>query len=105
MPRLMIIDRGGTAHEVVVECGVSVMEAIRNGGIDDVLGLCGGCCSCATCHVFVDPAWLSVLQPPSRDEADLLDGSSSRSSTSRLSCQILVQDEYDGMRLTIAPEE
>jgi len=57
MPNLTVIDRSGTRHDIDADPGVPVMEAIRDAGIDEMLALCGGCCSCAACHVIVDPAW------------------------------------------------
>lgn len=81
------------------------MEIIRDAGIDELLALCGGCCSCATCHVFVDDAWTDELPPPSEDESDLLDSSDHRSDASRLSCQIPFTAALDGLRVTIAPED
>ena len=93
--------------EIVIEAkeGASVMEAFRDAGIDEVLALCGGCCSCATCHVHVDPAFIGRLPPMSDDENDLLDGSSDRSEMSRLSCQITYTADLDGMKVTIAQED
>lgn len=90
---------------VEAEVGVSVMEAIRDAGFDELLALCGGCCSCATCHVYVDPSFAPLLPAVSDDENDLLDSSSYRNSNSRLSCQIRVTTQLEGLKLTIAPEE
>ena len=81
------------------------MEVIRDAGFDELLALCGGCCSCATCHVFVDEAWADKLPPVGEDENDLLDSSSHRNATSRLSCQISMGADLDGLRVTIAPED
>jgi 2Fe-2S ferredoxin len=69
------------------------------------LALCGGCCSCATCHVHVDPDFAALLPPMSEDENDLLDSSDHRNETSRLSCQIHLTAALDGLRVTIAPED
>ena len=80
------------------------MEIIRDNGFDDVLALCGGCCSCATCHVYVDPAFADRLQPMSVDENDLLDSAEDRRATSRLSCQIAFSDELDGLVVEIPQE-
>ena len=74
-------------------------------GFDELLALCGGCCSCATCHVHVDPAHVDRLPPMSDDENDLLDSSSYRNELSRLSCQIQFGNDLDGLAVTIAPEE
>ncbi|HEY0011692.1 MAG TPA: 2Fe-2S iron-sulfur cluster-binding protein [Allosphingosinicella sp.] len=105
MPRLIVVDRSGTEHEVAARAGWTVMENIRDNGFDELLALCGGCCSCATCHVHVDPAFAGKLRPVKGDEDELLDTSDHRVETSRLSCQILFSAELDGMRVTIAPED
>jgi 2Fe-2S ferredoxin len=105
MPRLTIVTRAGEAHEVEGRAGWSVMENIREHGFDELLALCGGCLSCATCHVHVDPDWTDRLKPMSRDEDDLLDTSDHRVATSRLSCQLLFARELDGLRLQIAPQD
>jgi len=82
-----------------------VREAIRDNGFDELLALCGGCCSCATCHVHVDPAFKDKLPPMSEDEDDLLESSDHRVETSRLSCQIEFTAELDGLKVKIAPED
>jgi len=105
MPRLNIVDRAGQAHEVEGRTGWSLMENIREHGFDELLALCGGCLSCATCHVHVDPEWIDRLKPMSRDEDDLLGTSEHRAATSRLSCQILFASELDGLSVRIAPED
>lgn len=105
MPKLVVVTREGEESVFDVETGLSVMEAIRDNGIDELLALCGGCCSCATCHVYVDPAFAAVLPEMSDDENDLLDSSDHRDERSRLSCQIEMSDELDGMIITIAPED
>ena len=83
----------------------TLMETIRDAGIDELLALCGGVCSCATCHVYVDSAFVSKVSPIGEDENDILDGSTHRKETSRLSCQIRLTDGLDGLRVTIAPED
>src|SRR5262245_34727271 len=105
MPRLVIVTRDGTEHEVEARAGWSVMENIRDNGLDELLALCGGNCSCATCHVHVDPEWVGRLRPRGADEDDLLDTSDHKTGLSRLSCQILFAPELDGLRVTIAPED
>ncbi|WP_395335740.1 ferredoxin [Novosphingobium sp. BL-8H] len=105
MLRLIVVDRTGNETELETREGASVMEAIRDGGSDELLALCGGCCSCATCHVFVDPDWEEALGGISEDENDLLDSSDHRGPYSRLSCQIVMAAALDGLRVTIAPEE
>jgi 2Fe-2S ferredoxin len=105
MAELTIIGRDGTQRTVQGRSGWTVMEIIRDAGFDELLALCGGCCSCATCHVQVDAAWAGKLKPVSADEDDLLDSSTHRGTTSRLSCQIDFGPELDGLTVTIAPED
>ena len=105
MPKLTIVTRDGAERVVEGRTGLSVMEVIRDNGIDELLALCGGCCSCGTCHVHVDEAWLGRLPAMSRDEDDLLDVSDFREANSRLSCQIRFTGELDGLKVTIAPED
>ena len=105
MPKLIVVTRDGEEQEITGESGLSVMEVIRDAGIDEVLALCGGCCSCATCHVHVDPEFAAKLKPMSEDENDLLDSSDHRTENSRLSCQIPFGADQDGLRVTIAEED
>ncbi|UAK24294.1 2Fe-2S iron-sulfur cluster-binding family protein [Sphingomonas nostoxanthinifaciens] len=105
MPKLTVVTREGDEREIDGEAGLSVMEVIRDAGIDELLALCGGCCSCATCQVFVDPEFADRLPPLSEDENDLLDTSDHRTAYSRLSCQIPFDDTLDGLRVTITPED
>ena len=105
MPKLIVTKRDGNVVELNGDVGLSVMEVIRDGGIDELLALCGGCCSCATCHVLIDPAFADRVAPMSEDENDLLESSDHRSAQSRLSCQIPFTSDLDGMTVTIAPED
>ena len=105
MPTLVVVTRDGTEKTVEGEAGLSVMEVIRDAGFDELLALCGGCCSCATCHIHVDPAFLGLLPEMTEDENDLLDSSDHRNAESRLSCQIIFDDSLDGLRVTIAQED
>lgn len=105
MAKLIVVNREGEETDLDVDGSVSVMEAIRDNGFDELLALCGGCCSCATCHVYVDPGFVAKLPAVSDDEDDLLDSSDHRNETSRLSCQITMSDELDGLKVTIAPED
>lgn len=102
---LKVTTREGQEIDVEAAEGVSVMEAIRDAGIDEMLALCGGCCSCATCHIQVDPAFVDRLPPMSEDENDLLDSSEHRTENSRLSCQIIYTADIDGLKVSIAPED
>ena len=105
MRKLIVVTREGEEREVEGEVGLSVMEVIRDNGFDELLALCGGCCSCATCHVHVDPEFAGKLTPMSEDENDLLDSSSDRDDRSRLSCQIQFTSALDGLKVTIAAED
>ncbi|WP_338466459.1 2Fe-2S iron-sulfur cluster-binding protein [Novosphingobium sp. ZN18A2] len=105
MPKLIVVNRAGEETTVDATAGLSVMETIRDNGFDELLALCGGCCSCATCHVHVDPASMDRLEPMGEDENDLLDSSDHRNEYSRLSCQIEMSDALDGLKVTIAPED
>ena len=105
MPKLVVVNRAGEEKEIEASAGVSVMEAIRDNGFDELLALCGGCCSCATCHVYVDPAFAALVKPLSEDENDLLDSTDHRTENSRLSCQLEISDAVDGLKVTIAPED
>ena len=105
MPVLNVTTREGAVFSLEGEAGLSVMEVIRDAGIDELLALCGGCCSCATCHVHVDPAFVAKLPKMSADEDDLLDSSADRNATSRLSCQVAFTEDLDGLKVTIAAED
>ncbi len=105
MPKVNVIDRSGASKEVEAETGLTLMEIIRDDGFDELLALCGGCCSCATCHVHVDPSFADKLPEMTEDESDLLDSSDHRNETSRLSCQIEMTDALDGVTVTIAEED
>jgi ferredoxin, 2Fe-2S len=105
MAKLIVVTREGEEREIDGEAGLSVMEIIRDAGIDEILALCGGCCSCATCHVHVDPEFAAKLPAMSEDENDLLDSSSDRDERSRLSCQLQFTSALDGLKVTIAAED
>jgi len=106
MGKIHVTDREGGQHELEVQNGTSLMETLRDlesGGIE---ALCGGMCSCATCHVFVESEWFARLEEREDDELELLEGTECfAEGSSRLSCQIIMRDELDGLTLTIAPEE
>lgn len=105
MPQLTVTNRAGVTRIIEAAVGSSLMETLRNAGYDELTGLCGGCCSCATCHVHVDEPFVARLSAPTQDESDLLEGSTDRAPGSRLSCQIPVTDALDGIRVTIAKED
>jgi ferredoxin, 2Fe-2S len=105
MPTLIVTKRDGEIVELDATAGLSVMEIIRDGGVDELLALCGGCCSCATCHVHVDASFAAKVAPMGEDENDLLDSSDHRDASSRLSCQIPFTADLDGLKVTIAAED
>src|SRR3546814_9787693 len=100
MAELIVITREG--NELVLEAGdgLSVMEVVRDGGVDELLALCGGCCSCATCHLYVDPDFPDNLPPVSDAENHLLHGSNNWDERSRISCLLLMQSELSGLIVT-----
>ena len=97
MPKITYIDQEGEERTVEAETGASVMETAINNDIPGILATCGGSCSCATCHVYVDDDWLDKLPPPELEESDMLDTAHDLQDNSRLSCQIVVTDELDGL--------
>lgn len=105
MPEIIVTQRDGKEKTVEFSDGLTLMQALTEGGIDELLAICGGVCSCATCHVHVEPSSMSKLPPMSEDENDLLGGSIHRNDFSRLSCQIRLTQEHDQMRLTVAAED
>ena len=105
MVRLVVTNRVGATVEVDASPGISMMENIRE--LDDsVDAICGGMCSCATCHVFIEPSWRDRLPERGYEELTLLqDLDSFDPERSRLSCQIQVTEAHDGIALTVGPEE
>ena len=105
MVTIRVVTRQGVERELQCAAGLSLMEVLREAGVDELLALCGGCCSCATCHVHVDEDFIDALPPMSEDEDDLLDSSDHRTSCSRLSCQLRLSPDMEGLRVRIAPED
>jgi 2Fe-2S ferredoxin len=103
MPTLNVKTRDGTLLAVEAGAGLSVMENVRNAGIAEMEALCGGSLACATCHVYVDERFHARLPAPSEDEKEMLEVTDSRLPNSRLSCQLLFSDDFDGLAITIAP--
>lgn len=104
MTLLIVTTRSGEEHKLNAKDGQSLMLALRDADVGDIQALCGGCSSCSTCHVYVDPGFDGTLPTMGTDESDLLDCSAYREPNSRLSCQIQISPELDGLRLTVAPE-
>lgn len=105
MAKMIVVTRDGTEHEIEGDTSLTVMENIRDAGFDELLALCGGCCSCATCHVHVEAGASAELSAMSEDENDLLDSTTHRDHSSRLSCQILFSDALNGLRVRISAED
>jgi ferredoxin, 2Fe-2S len=104
MARMIVVDRDGKEHEVEGKSGLKIMEILRE--LDyGVAAICGGMCSCATCHVYVDPQWTARLPAMMSDEKELLSELSHYQENSRLSCQLDFTPELAGLRVSIAPDE
>ena len=97
-----VTDHDGERHTLEALEGFRVMEVIRDWGLD-IKAECGGACACATCHVYVAPEWIDKLHPPLDEEVDMLDSAFDVEENSRLSCQILMSEELDGLEVTLAP--
>ncbi len=105
MATIVVTQRDGERLTVQAGKGQTAMTAMRDGGIAEIEAICGGCCACATCHVYVSPDFYAQLPPISEDEQVMLEGSEHyRPEVSRLSCQIPVPEALDGLDLTVAPE-
>ena len=101
MPRIHFIDRSGQTRTVEAEIGSTVMHAAIKHHIPGIDAECGGACACATCHVYVDEAWMAKLPPASATEFDMIDYASDVKPTSRLSCQIKITADVDGLTVRI----
>ena len=101
--KILVTDRDGNKHTLESDSSSTLMEIIRDEGMD-IEAACGGCCACATCHVYIDDKWLNKLEPKNDDEESMLDQAFDVRKNSRLSCQIDLNDELDGLELELAPE-
>jgi len=97
MPKITYIEHGGTAHTIDVPVGLTVMEGAVNNNIPGIDADCGGACACSTCHVYVDPAWVGKLPAREDMEEDMLDFAFEPNERSRLTCQIKVTADLDGL--------
>jgi 2Fe-2S ferredoxin len=105
MATIRVVDRDGIEHQVQGRTGVKLMETLREYDYG-VTAICGGLCSCATCHIFIDPEWVTRLPDPQGDEKELLvELQNYEAGRSRLSCQVDFNEALDGIRLTVAPDE
>ena len=103
---LHLIEAGGREHAIQGRSGKSLMQAAVDAGIDGIAADCGGSLTCATCHVFVDAEWAARLPPPQSDESDMLEMTATpREAGSRLSCQIELRPELDGLRVRLPAQQ
>jgi ferredoxin, 2Fe-2S len=105
MPKITYIDNDGTTRTIEAEIGTTVMETAIQNDVPGILATCGGSCSCATCHVYLDDEWFEKLGSPGLDESDMLDTAHDLKPTSRLSCQIVVSEELEGLVVTTPPRQ
>ena len=104
MPKITYVEHGGSEHVVEVSTGLTVMEGARDNNIPGIDADCGGSMACATCHVYVDDKWFDKIPKAEDAENDMIDMAFEPKKNSRLSCQIIVNDELDGLEVT-TPEK
>ena len=101
MPQITFIDHSGVARDVQVEEGHTLMEGARDAGIEAIYADCGGACACATCHVYIDPDWISRVGKKGELEAEMLEFAAAPTNEfSRLSCQVRIEAHHNGMTVT-----
>jgi len=103
MTIIFVTDRQGVVQKLKADLGMSLMEIIREAGLD-IEAACGGCCACATCHLYIDKKWLEKISKPDEDEESMLDQAFHVNKYSRLGCQIQFSAELDEMEVELAPE-
>jgi ferredoxin, 2Fe-2S len=101
MPRIVFTEPGGAQRVVDAPVGVTLMEVARQHGVQGVVAQCGGACACATCHVYIDAAWLAKLGPREEMEEGMLETAWEPRDNSRLSCQVHITADLDGLRVTV----
>ncbi|MDG2155246.1 MAG: 2Fe-2S iron-sulfur cluster-binding protein [Gammaproteobacteria bacterium] len=102
MPKIIYVQRSGERQEVDVPVGHSLMEGAIDNTVSGIVAECGGACACATCHAYIAPEWLGKLPPLDDMEDAMLDAAADRRENSRLTCQIEVTEELDGLLLEVA---
>ncbi|WP_229052445.1 2Fe-2S iron-sulfur cluster-binding protein [Aeromicrobium sp. Leaf350] len=102
--RITVTARSGDIHSLDGEVGLTLMEVLRDAGVDDEIGTCGGCCSCASCHVYIEAVDGSQLPDVADDEDDLLSSLDARTTRSRLACQIDLPADLESIDVSLAPE-
>jgi len=105
MPKVTYVTKDGQRHTVEVDIGYSVMEGAVNNNIDGIVAECGGACACATCHSYIDDAWLTKLPEMDDMEDSMLEAAYERKPTSRLTCQIEMSAELDGLIVHVGENE
>ena len=103
MGAIFVKDREGKSHQLRAEVGSTIMEIIRDAGLE-IEAACGGCCACATCHVYVSEIWLKRLKTMDEEENSMLDQAFYVNNNSRLSCQLQFDEKINGIELVLAPE-
>ena len=103
MGTIIVKDRQNKFHKLNAEPGLKIMEIIRDAGLD-IEAACGGCCACATCHVYIDNTWINKLNVIDEEEESMLDQAFYVSNLSRLSCQLEFEEKLNGIEMTLAPE-
>ena len=103
MGSIFVTDRDGVEHKIEANNGLTLMEIIREAGLD-IEAACGGCCACATCHLYIDEKWTDKLEKIKDDEESMLDQAFNVRKTSRLGCQIEFSSKIAGIQVTLAPE-
>ena len=101
MPKIVFIEPGGGRREIDAPLGITLMEVARQNDVQGVVAQCGGACVCATCHVYIDPAWLARLEPREEMEEAMLETAWEPRDNSRLSCQIHITADLDGLHVTV----
>jgi 2Fe-2S ferredoxin len=101
MPKIVFIEPGGGRREINAPVGITLMEAARQHGVQGVVAQCGGACACATCHVYIDSARLAKLGPREEMEEGMLENAWEPRENSRLSCQIQITADLDGLEVTV----
>jgi 2Fe-2S ferredoxin len=101
MPKIVFTEPGGGRREIDAPLGLTLMEAARQSGVQGIVAQCGGACMCATCHVYIDPAWAARLGPREEMEEAMLEIAWEPRANSRLSCQIQITADLDGLEVTV----
>ena len=101
--KIRVTDRDGNKHELEGDSNSTLMEILRDAGLD-IEAACGGCCACATCHVYINDKWLEKISSKDEEEESMLDQAFDVRNTSRLSCQISLSEDLDGIELELAPD-